>query len=79
MNVSDRKDWKPVHYAAFHGRLGCLQLLLRWGACIDDVDNNGNLPGIAGEFIWGLTFGLQLCYVIIVANLMHCILGAFVR
>ncbi|NWS48818.1 ANR42 protein, partial [Probosciger aterrimus] len=27
-----------------HGRLGCLQLLLRWGACIDDVDNNGNLP-----------------------------------
>uniref|UniRef100_A0A8B9ISC5 Ankyrin repeat domain 42 n=1 Tax=Amazona collaria TaxID=241587 RepID=A0A8B9ISC5_9PSIT len=72
---SDRKDWKPVHYAAFHGRLGCLQLLLRWGACIDDVDNNGNLPGIAGEFIWCLTFGLQLCYVIIVANLiMFCFL-----
>uniref|UniRef100_A0A8B9R2H7 Ankyrin repeat domain-containing protein 42 n=1 Tax=Anas platyrhynchos TaxID=8839 RepID=A0A8B9R2H7_ANAPL len=44
-NVSDRNDWKPVHYAAFHGRLGCLQLLVRWGACIDDVDNNGNLPG----------------------------------
>ncbi|KAM6385060.1 ankyrin repeat domain-containing protein 42 [Alca torda] len=44
VNVSDRNDWKPVHYAAFHGRLGCLQLLVRWGACIDDVDNNGNLP-----------------------------------
>ncbi|XP_068786671.1 ankyrin repeat domain-containing protein 42 isoform X4 [Struthio camelus] len=43
-NVSDRNDWKPVHFAAFHGRLGCLQLLVRWGACIDDVDNNGNLP-----------------------------------
>ncbi|XP_013805785.2 ankyrin repeat domain-containing protein 42 isoform X3 [Apteryx mantelli] len=43
-NISDRNDWKPVHYAAFHGRLGCLQLLVRWGACIDDVDNNGNLP-----------------------------------
>ncbi|XP_064025516.1 ankyrin repeat domain-containing protein 42 isoform X1 [Pogoniulus pusillus] len=44
LNVSDMYDWKPVHYAAFHGRLGCLQLLVRWGACIDDVDNNGNLP-----------------------------------
>ncbi|XP_031954992.1 ankyrin repeat domain-containing protein 42 isoform X2 [Corvus moneduloides] len=44
VNVSDRNDWKPVHYAAFHGRLGCLQLLVRWGACVDDVDNNGNLP-----------------------------------
>ncbi|NXI32454.1 ANR42 protein, partial [Sterrhoptilus dennistouni] len=44
VNVSDRNDWKPVHYAAFHGRLGCLQLLVRWGASLDDVDNNGNLP-----------------------------------
>ncbi|RMC07468.1 hypothetical protein DUI87_16940 [Hirundo rustica rustica] len=44
VNVSDRNDWKPVHYAAFHGRLGCLQLLVRWGASVDDVDNNGNLP-----------------------------------
>ncbi|XP_040514578.1 ankyrin repeat domain-containing protein 42 isoform X1 [Gallus gallus] len=43
-NAADRNDWKPVHYAAFHGRLGCLQLLVRWGACIDDVDTDGNLP-----------------------------------
>ncbi|XP_025047442.1 ankyrin repeat domain-containing protein 42 isoform X3 [Alligator sinensis] len=43
-NVSDKNDWKPIHYAAFHGRLGCLQLLVRWGASIDDVDDNGNLP-----------------------------------
>ncbi|XP_046758507.1 ankyrin repeat domain-containing protein 42 isoform X5 [Gallus gallus] len=46
-NAADRNDWKPVHYAAFHGRLGCLQLLVRWGACIDDVDTDGNLPVLA--------------------------------
>ncbi|XP_053168704.1 ankyrin repeat domain-containing protein 42 isoform X2 [Hemicordylus capensis] len=44
VNVSDQYDWKPIHNAAFHGRLGCLQLLVRWGATLDDVDNNGNLP-----------------------------------
>ncbi|KAJ6617886.1 hypothetical protein lerEdw1_014944, partial [Lerista edwardsae] len=44
VNVSDKYDWKPIHNAAFHGRLGCLQLLVRWGATLDDVDNNGNLP-----------------------------------
>uniref|UniRef100_A0A7M4FD77 Ankyrin repeat domain 42 n=1 Tax=Crocodylus porosus TaxID=8502 RepID=A0A7M4FD77_CROPO len=58
-NVSDKNDWKPVHYAAFHGRLGCLQLLVRWGASIDDVDDNGNLPGTSGKFYVALTFGFQ--------------------
>lgn len=49
VNVSDKNDWKPIHNAAFHGRLGCLQLLVRWGATLDDVDNNGNLPGTVRE------------------------------
>ncbi|KAJ7408881.1 ankyrin repeat domain-containing protein 42 isoform X2 [Willisornis vidua] len=31
----------PLHCAAHSGSL---ELLVRWGACIDDVDNNGNLP-----------------------------------
>lgn len=64
-NVSDKNDWKPVHYAAFHGRLGCLQLLIRWGATVNDVDNNGNLPGTLGKKkSTALTFGFQLlCYV----------------
>ncbi|XP_019499019.1 PREDICTED: LOW QUALITY PROTEIN: ankyrin repeat domain-containing protein 42, partial [Hipposideros armiger] len=43
-SVTDKREWKPVHYAAFHGRLGCLQLLVKWGCGIEDVDYNGNLP-----------------------------------
>ena len=46
MNAVDKNGWTPVHCAAFHGRLGCLQLLLRWGGKIDETDNNGNTPGI---------------------------------
>ena len=46
------KEWKPVHYAAFHGRLGCLQLLVKWGCGIEDVDYNGNLPGIREEVFY---------------------------
>ncbi|XP_064412906.1 ankyrin repeat domain-containing protein 42 isoform X2 [Latimeria chalumnae] len=42
--IADKNNWKPVHYAAFHGRLGCLQLLLKWGAGADDVDHSGNIP-----------------------------------
>lgn len=45
-SVTDKREWKPVHYASFHGRLGCLQLLVKWGCGIEDVDYNGNLPGI---------------------------------
>jgi len=41
----DRNSWSAVHSAAFHGRLGCIQLLLRWGGMIDDTDNLGNTPG----------------------------------
>uniref|UniRef100_A0A8C5RQK4 Ankyrin repeat domain 42 n=1 Tax=Laticauda laticaudata TaxID=8630 RepID=A0A8C5RQK4_LATLA len=44
VNASDKNDWKPIHNAAFYGRLGCLQLLVRWGATLDDVDKDGNLP-----------------------------------
>ena len=44
--MTDKREWKPVHYAAFHGRLGCLQLLVKWGCSVEDVDYNGNLPGI---------------------------------
>uniref|UniRef100_A0A8C5LDA5 Ankyrin repeat domain 42 n=1 Tax=Jaculus jaculus TaxID=51337 RepID=A0A8C5LDA5_JACJA len=43
-SLTDKREWKPVHYAAFHGRLGCLQLLVKWGCGIEDVDHNGNLP-----------------------------------
>ncbi|XP_043306961.1 ankyrin repeat domain-containing protein 42 isoform X5 [Cervus elaphus] len=46
-SVTDKREWKPVHYAAFHGRLGCLQLLVKWGCSVEDVDYNGNLPGLS--------------------------------
>ena len=45
VNALDKNGWTPVHCAAFHGRLGCLQLLLRWGAGVDETDSNGNTPG----------------------------------
>ena len=41
----DKSNWSPVHVASYHGRLGCLQLLIKWGARYDDVDGNGNTPG----------------------------------
>jgi hypothetical protein len=44
-NAQDKNGWTPVHAAAYHGRLGCLQYLARWGGNIEDVDNVGNTPG----------------------------------
>lgn len=45
VNVTDNFGWSLVHSAAYHGRLGCLQLLIKWGANIDEVDKAGNTPG----------------------------------
>ena len=45
VNSVDKSNWTAVHVASYHGRLGCLQLLIKWGARHDDVDNNGNTPG----------------------------------
>ena len=50
VNAADKNGWTPVHAASFHGRLGCLQLLIRWGGCIDETDNTGNTPGV----VWAL-------------------------
>ncbi|XP_052782421.1 ankyrin repeat domain-containing protein 42-like isoform X1 [Mya arenaria] len=44
INTTDKSGWTPVHSACYHGRLGCLQLLNKWGASIDEVDNLGNTP-----------------------------------
>lgn len=33
-----------LHAASFHGRLGCVQVLLRWGLRLEDVDKAGNNP-----------------------------------
>lgn len=46
VNAVDKSNWTPVHTAAYHGRLGCLQLLIKWGARFDDVDSSGNTPGL---------------------------------
>ena len=45
VNAVDRNDWTAVHCASFHGRLGCLQLLMRWGGKLDGTDNAGNTAG----------------------------------
>ena len=46
VNAVDKNGWSVVHAAAFHGRLGCLQLIIRWGGPMDDTDNQGNTPGM---------------------------------
>lgn len=45
INHTDINGWTPAFTAAFHGRLGCLQMLVKWGAKLDDVDNEGNTIG----------------------------------
>lgn len=39
--MPDFNGWLPTHCAAFHGRLGCLQMLCRWGSSVEEVDNDG--------------------------------------
>lgn len=41
VNAVDKNGWTSLHFAAFHGRLGCVQLLLRWGGHANDVENSG--------------------------------------
>jgi ankyrin repeat domain-containing protein 42 len=45
LNHRDVNGWTPAYTAAYHGRLGCLQMLVKWGAKLDDVDNEGNTAG----------------------------------
>lgn len=46
VNVLDKNGWTPLHFAAFQGRLSCMQLLLRWGCLPDDTENTGCTAGI---------------------------------
>lgn len=46
INHQDMNGWTPAFTSAFHGRLGCLQMLVKWGAKLDDVDNEGNTAGM---------------------------------
>jgi len=41
----DMNGWTALHFAAFHGRLGCVQLLLRRGGRAGDVENSGCTAG----------------------------------
>ena len=45
INHRDINGWTPTYTAAYHGRLGCLQMLFKWGGKLDDVDNDGNTAG----------------------------------
>jgi ankyrin repeat domain-containing protein 42 len=45
LNQRDVNGWTPAYTAAYHGRLGCLQMLVKWGGKLDDVDNEGNTAG----------------------------------
>lgn len=41
----DINGWTMLHAASFHGRLGCVQVLLRWDLRIEDTDKAGNNAG----------------------------------
>ena len=45
VNAVDKNGWTALHFAAFHGRLGCIQLLLRYGGHAHDVENCGCTAG----------------------------------
>ena len=58
--MTDNFGWSLVHSASYHGRLGCLQLLIKWGANIDEIDKGGNTPGNAGHASIGKKFHMEL-------------------
>ena len=45
IHAKNLNGWSPVHVASYHGRMGCLQLLVKWGARTDETDKTGNVPG----------------------------------
>ncbi|CAF3622149.1 unnamed protein product, partial [Rotaria sp. Silwood2] len=45
INHMDVNGWTPAFTATYHGRLGCLQMLVKWSGKLDDVDNEGNTAG----------------------------------
>jgi len=67
--LTDHNGWTAAHYACFHGRLGCLQLLVRWGASIDETEKDGNTPGILNIRYYNV-----LCYMLCVIILYYTML-----
>ena len=61
MNALDCNGWTALHTAAFHGRLGCLQLLHRWGGHLDEADNTGNTPGMSAATEFELHIICEIC------------------
>lgn len=45
VNIQDGNGWTPIFTATYHGRLGCLQMLIKWGSKTDETDNEGNTLG----------------------------------
>lgn len=45
VNVIDNFGWSLVYFVVYYGRFGCLQLLIKWGVNIDEVDKVGNILG----------------------------------
>lgn len=62
--MTDKNGWTPVHCASYHGRLGCLQMLIKWGAEVDHTDNCGNTPGLYIHLVVWLRFAVTSEYIV---------------
>jgi ankyrin repeat protein len=44
LDARDRQGHVPLHYAAWHGHVGCVELLLRQRANPDEMSHEGLTP-----------------------------------
>lgn len=65
MQKIDKRKTSPLHMACYHGATAVVQLLLKFGAKLDDVDASGKLP-----LHWAVTKGCKSPNISLVTTLM---------
>ena len=44
VNCKDRRNWTPLHHAAFNQQVAIIQVLVKHGASLEAADSDGNTP-----------------------------------